>query len=148
MAKDRIAEAKKLRKALQICMSAVELDEEDVEELGSALIDEFDPNEKYKKGMLCSFSGVTYICLKTTKRGPNPDAGPDHWAAFGASTTEPEEPTDPVTDPEEPAGDTYDPEATYNKGDTVVHNGATYTCDKNNVRGIEPGTDDKCWKAV
>lgn len=148
MAKDRIAEAKKLRKALQICMSAVELDEEDVEELGSALIDEFDPNEKYKKGMLRSFSGVTYICLKTTKRGPNPDADPDHWAAFGASTTEPEEPTDPGTEPEEPAGDTYDPEATYNKGDTVVHNGVTYTCDKNNVRGIEPGTDDKCWKAV
>lgn len=148
MAKDRIAEAKKLRKALQICMSAVELDEEDVEELGSALIDEFDPNEKYKKGMLCSSSGVTYICLKTTKRGPNPDADPDHWAAFGASTTEPEEPTDPGTEPEEPAGDTYDPEATYNKGDTVVHNGVTYTCDKNNVRGIEPGTDDKCWKAV
>lgn len=148
MAKDRIAEAKKLRKALQICMSAVELDEEDVEELGSALIDEFDPNEKYKKGMLCSFSGVTYICLKTTKRGTNPDADPDHWAAFGASTTEPEEPTDPGTEPEEPAGDTYDPEATYNKGDTVVHNGVTYTCDKNNVRGIEPGTNDKCWKAV
>ena len=148
MAKDRIAEAKKLRKALQICMSAVELDDEDVAEIGSALIDEFDPDEKYKKGMLRSFSGVTYICLKTTKRGPNPDADPDHWAVFGSSTTEPEEPTGPGSEPEEPAGDTYDPEATYNKGDTVVHNGVTYTCDKNNVKGIEPGTDDKCWKAV
>ena len=148
MANDkRMQAARKLRKALQIALSAVELDQDDIDEIGG-VFDPFDVEAKYKKGMLCSFSGVTYICLKTTKRGPNPDADPDHWAVFGASTTEPEEPTDPGTEPEEPAGDTYDPEATYNKGDTVVHNGATYTCDKNNVRGIEPGTDDKCWKAV
>lgn len=148
MAKDRIAEAKKLRKALQICMSAVELDEEDVAEIGSALIDEFDPGEKYKKGMLCSFSGVTYICMKTTKRGPNPDADTDHWAVFGASTTEPEEPTDPGTEPEEPAGDTYDPEATYNKGDTCTFGGVTYECQKNNVQGVQPDSDTKYWAAV
>lgn len=145
MAKDRIAEAKKLRKALQICMSAVELDEEDVEELGSALIDEFDPNEKYKKGMLCSFSGVTYICLKTTKRGDTPDKDAEHWAVFGASITEPEEPEQGGSEPSVPE---YDPEATYNKGDTCTFGGVTYECQKNNVQGVQPDSDAKRWAAV
>ena len=152
MAKDRISEAKKLRKALQICMSAVELDEEDVEELGSALIDEFDPNEKYKKGMLCSFSGVTYICLKTTKRGETPDKDAEHWAVFGAATTEPEEPEQGGgehggSEPE-PSVPEYDPDATYNKGDRCSLDGTTYECQKNNVRGIAPGSNDKYWAAV
>ena len=136
---ERIQAAKKLRKALQIALSSVQLDEDDVEEIGS-VFDPFDPYAKYKKGEICTYGGKTYICLKTTKRGSTPDKDATHWALFGSAATGP-------TDPEKPSGDTYDPEATYNKGDTCVYGGVTYTCQKNNVVGVTPGTDGKYWTA-
>ena len=136
---ERIQAAKKLRKALQIALSNVQLDEDDVEEIGS-VFDQFDPYAKYKKGEICTYGGKTYVCLKTTKRGSTPDKDATHWALFGSAETGP-------TDPEEPGGDTYDPEATYNKGDTCVHGGVTWTCNKNNVTGVEPGSNGKIWTA-
>lgn len=136
---ERIQAAKKLRKALQIALSNVQLDEDDVDEIGS-VFDQFDPGAKYKKGEICTYGGKTYICLKTTKRGSTPDKDARHWALFGSAATGP-------TDPEEPSGDTYDPEKKYNKGDTCVYGGVTWTCNKNNVVGIQPGTNDKYWIA-
>ena len=136
---ERIQAAKKLRKALQIALSNVQLDEDDVEEIGS-VFDQFDPAAKYKKGEICTYGGKTYICLKTTKRGSTPDKDSTHWALFGGASTGP-------TDPEEPSGDTYDPEKKYNKGDTCVYGGVTYTCQKNNVVGVTPGSDGKIWTA-
>ena len=136
---ERIQAAKKLRKALQIALSAVELEPGDVEEIGS-VFDPFDPYAKYKKGEICTYGGKTYICLKTTKRGSTPDKDAQHWALFGGAETGP-------TDPEGPSGDTYDPEKTYHKGDTCVYGGVTYVCQKNNVVGVTPGTDDKYWIA-
>ena len=136
---ERIQAAKKLRKALQIALSAVELEPGDVEEIGS-VFDPFDPYAKYKKGEICTYAGKTYICLKTTKRGSTPDKDAQHWALFGGAETGP-------TDPEGPSGDTYDPEKTYHKGDTCVYGGVTYVCQKNNVVGVTPGTDDKYWIA-
>ena len=136
---ERIQAAKKLRKALQIALSNVQLDEDDVEEIGS-VFDPFDPYAKYKKGEICTYGGKTYICLKTTKRGSTPDKDAQHWALFGSAETGP-------TDPEGPSGDTYDPEKTYNKGDTCVYDGVTWTCNKNNVTGVTPGTDGKYWVA-
>lgn len=150
MAKDRVTEAKKLRKALQIALSAVELDEEEVAELGG-VFDPFDPDAKYKKGEICTFDGKNYICLKTTKRGETPDKDAEHWAIFGTSATEPEEPDQGGeqggAEPE-PSVPEYDPDATYNKGDRCILDGTTYECQKNNVQGIAPGSDDKRWKAV
>ena len=137
---ERIQAAKKLRKALQIALSSVQLDEDDVEEIGS-VFDPFDPSAKYKKGEICTYGGKTYVCLKTTKRGSTPDKDSTHWALFGGAETGP-------TDPEEPSGDTYDPEATYNKGDTVVYGGVTYECLKNNVTGVQPDSDAKRWQLV
>lgn len=134
---ERINAAKKLRKALQIALSAVELEQEDVADL-AGVFDPFDPEAKYKKGEICTYGGKTYICLKTTKRGSTPDKDTEHWALFGSVATGP-------TDPEEPSGDTYDPEKTYNKGDTCVYGGVTWTCNKNNVTGVEPGSDGKSW---
>ena len=139
MAKDRIQEAKKLRKALQIALSNVQLDEDDVEAIGSVW-DAFDPAAKYKKGEICTYDGKTYVCLKTTKRGSTPDKDATHWALFGGAATGP-------TDPEEPSTDTYDPEKTYHKGDTCVYGGVTYVCQKNNVTGVTPGSDGKTWTA-
>ena len=139
MAKDRIQEAKKLRKALQIALSNVQLDEDDVEAIGSVW-DAFDPAAKYKKGEICTYDGKTYVCLKTTKRGSTPDKDATHWALFGGAATGP-------TDPEEPSTDTYDPEKTYHKGDTCVYGGVTYVCQKNNVTGVTPGSDGKIWTA-
>lgn len=80
---ERIQAAKKLRKALQIALSNVPLDEDDVEEIGS-VFDPFDPAAKYKKGEICTYGGKTYVCLKTTKRGSTPDKDARHWALFGA----------------------------------------------------------------
>ena len=71
---ERIQAAKKLRKALQIALSSVQLDESDVEEIGS-MFDPFDPAAKYKKGEICTYGGKTYVCLKTTKRGGNAGQG-------------------------------------------------------------------------
>ena len=139
MANDRIQEAKKLRKAVQIALSNVTLDADDVADL-QVIFDPFDPEEKYKKGEICTYGGKTYICLKTTKRGSTPDKDATHWALFGRAETGP-------TDPEEPSADTYDPERKYNKGDTCVYGGVTYTCQKNNVVGVTPGTNDKYWIA-
>lgn len=136
---ERIQAAKKLRKALQIALSNVQLDEDDVEEIGS-VFDAFDPDAKYKKGEICTYGGKTYICLKTTKRGSTPDKDATHWALFGGAATGP-------TDPEEPSGDTYDPEKKYNKGDTCVYGGTVYVSQKNNNVGIQPGTNDKYWIA-
>ena len=136
---ERIQAAKKLRKALQIALSAVELEPEDVADL-AGVFDQFDPYAKYQKGGICTYGGKTYVCLKTTKRGSTPDKDATHWAPFGSAATGP-------TDPEEPSGDTYDPEKTYHKGDTCVYGGVTYTCQKNNVVGVTPGTNDKCWIA-
>ena len=136
---ERIQAAKKLRKALQIALSNVQLDEDDVEEIGG-VFDQFDPYAKYKKGEICTYGGKTYICLKTTKRGSTPDKDAQHWALFGGAATGP-------TDPEEPSADTYDPEKTYHKGDTCVYGGVTWTCNKNNVTGVEPGSDGKIWTA-
>ena len=137
---ERIRAAKKLRKALQIALSAVELEPEDVADL-AGVFDPFDPTQKYKKGEICVYGGKTYVCLKTTKRGSTPDKDSAHWALFGGAATGP-------TDPEEPSGDTYDPEATYNKGDTVVYGGVTYECLKNNVTGVQPDSDAKRWQLV
>lgn len=134
---ERINAAKKLRKALQIALSAVELEQEDVADL-AGVFDPFDPAAKYKKGEICTYGGKTYVCLKTTKRGSTPDKDSTHWALFGSAATGP-------TDPEEPSGDTYDPEKTYHKGDTCVYGGVTWTCNKNNVTGVEPGSDGKSW---
>lgn len=139
MAKDRIQEAKKLRKALQIALSNVQLDEDDVEAIGSVW-DAFDPAAKYKKGEICTYDGKTYVCLKTTKRGSTPDKDATHWALFGGAETGP-------TDPEKPSIDTYDHEKTYHKGDTCVYGGVTYVCQKNNVTGVTPGSDGKTWTA-
>ena len=136
---ERIQAAKKLRKALQIALSNVQLDEDDVEEIGS-VFDPFDPYAKYKKGEICTYGGKAYICLKTTKRGSTPDKDAQHWALFGGAATGP-------TEPEGPSGDTYDPEKTYRKGDTCVYGGVTYTCQKNNVVGVTPGSDGKTWTA-
>ena len=139
---ERIQAAKKLRKALQIALSAVELEPEDVADL-AGVFDPFDPTQKYKKGEICTYGGKTYVCLKTTKRGSTPDKDAQHWALFGGAETGPTDPEGPT----EPSGDTYDPEATYNKGDTCVYGGVTYTCQKNNVVGVTPGTDGKYWIA-
>ena len=139
---ERIQAAKKLRKALQIALSAVELEPGDVADL-AGVFDPFDPTQKYKKGEICTYGGKTYVCLKTTKRGSTPDKDATHWALFGSAETGPTDPEGPT----EPSGDTYDPEKTYNKGDTCVHGGVTYTCQKNNVVGVTPGTDDKYWVA-
>ena len=136
---ERIQAAKKLRKALQIALSAVELEPEDVADL-AGVFDPFDPTQKYKKGEICVYGGKAYVCLKTTKRGSTPDKDATHWAPFGSAETGP-------TDPEEPGADTYDPEKTYHKGDTCVHGGVTYVCQKNNVTGVEPGSDGKIWTA-
>ena len=136
---ERIQAAKKLRKALQIALSAVELEPGDVADL-AGVWDDFDPSAKYKKGEVCTYGGKTYVCLKTTKRGSTPDKDAEHWALFGGAATGP-------TDPEEPSGDTYDPEKTYNKGDTCIYGGVTYTCQKNNVVGVTPGSDGKMWTA-
>ena len=136
---ERIQAAKKLRKALQIALSNVQLDEDDVEEIG-IVFDSFDPSAKYKKGEICTYGGKTYICLKTTKRGSTPDKDAEHWALFGGAATDP-------TDPEEPSADTYDPEKTYSKGDTCVYGGVTYVCQKNNVVGVTPGSNGKIWTA-
>ena len=139
MASERtIQAAKKLRKALQIALSAVELDDEDVAELGEAIFDPFDSDMKYKKGEICMSGGKAYICLKTTKQGLDPSADPEHWSVFGDVT----DPGQGGTDSPEPSGD-----ATYNKGDSCVYGGRPYTCLKNNVQGITPGTDDKYWAA-
>ena len=139
---ERIQAAKKLRKALQIALSNVQLDEDDVEEIGS-VFDQFDPAAKYKKGEICTYGGKTYICLKTTKRGRTPDKDAQHWALFGGAATGPTDPEGPT----EPSGDTYDPEKTYHKGDTCVYGGVTYVCQKNNVVGVTPGSDGKVWTA-
>lgn len=136
---ERIQAAKKLRKALQIALSAVELESDDVADL-AGVWDDFDPSAKYKKGEIVEYEGKTYICLKTTKRGSTPDKDARHWALFGGAATGP-------TDPEEPSGDTYDPEKAYHKGDTCVYGGVTYVCNKNNVVGVTPGTNDKYWIA-
>ena len=136
---ERIQAARKLRKALQIALSNVQLDEDDVEEIGG-VFDPFDPAAKYKKGEICTYGGKTYVCLKTVKRGSTPDKDATHWALFGSAETGP-------TDPEKPSGDTYDPEKKYNKGDTCVYGGVTYTCQKNNVVGVTPGSDGKTWAA-
>ena len=136
---ERIQAAKKLRKALQIALSNVQLDEDDVEEI-VGVFDPFDPEAKYKKGEICTYGGKTYVCLKTTKRGSTPDKDARHWALFGGAATGP-------TDPEEPSGDTYDPERTYHKWDTCVDGGVTYTGQKNNVVGVTPGSDGKTWIA-
>ena len=144
---ERIQAAKKLRKALQIALSAVELEPGDVAELGSAIFDPFDPSAKYKKGEICTYNGKSYICLKTVKRGTTPDQDSEHWSEFGTTETEPTDPGTEPEGPEEPTDDTYDPEKTYNKGDTVVYGGVTYVCQKNNVVGVTPGTNDKFWIA-
>ena len=139
---ERIQAAKKLRKALQIALSAVELEPEDVADL-AGVFDPFDPTQKYKKGEICVYGGKAYICLKTTKRGSTPDKDAQHWALFGGAATGPTDPEEPT----EPSGDTYDPEKTYHKGDTCVYGGVTYVCQKNNVVGVTPGSDGKIWTA-
>lgn len=133
---ERIQAAKKLRKALQIALSAVELEPGDVTDL-AGVFDPFDPEAKYKKGEICTYGGKTYVCLKTTKRGSTPDKDATHWALFGGA----------ATGPTDPGSDTYDPEKKYNKGDTCVYGGVTYTCQKNNVIGVTPGSDGKIWIA-
>lgn len=152
----KVQAAKKLRKALQIALSQVDLDGEDVADL-VGVFDPFDPTMKYKKGMIVTVGGVAYICIKTVKSGVSPASDPDHWQLVPGASTDPgdggeggetETPDpDPGTDPdpEEPEVPEYDPETSYNKGDQVTHNGQTWTCQKNNVQGIEPGTDDKYW---
>lgn len=154
MANDKkIQAAKKLRKALQIALSAVELEPDDVAEL-SGVWDSFDPTQKYKKGMIVESNGVAYICLKTVKSGADPATDAEHWARVGSSTGtegggETTEPTDPDAGEgggtETPTVPEYDPEQTYNKGDEVMFGGVKYTCNKNNVTGVEPGSDSKSW---
>lgn len=139
MANDKkIQAAKKLRKALQIALSAVELEPDDVAEL-SGVWDSFDPTQKYKKGMIVESNGVAYICLKTVKSGAAPSTDPTHWARVESSTGTEGGGTETPTVPE------YDPEQTYRKGDEVMFGGVKYTCNKNNVTGVEPGSDSKSW---
>lgn len=123
--------AKKLRRALQVALSVVELDPDDVSEL-DILWDAFDPEQKYKKGMVAMDGGTAYICIKTVKSGTLPSQDPGHWQQVLSGGDQP-------TVPE------YDPDATYHKGDRVSWNGSTWVCQKNNVQGIEPGTNGKCW---
>lgn len=131
---ERIQAAKKLRKALQIALSAVELEPDDVADL-AGVFDDFDPSQKYKKGEIAVDGGVAYVCLKTVKSGARPSTDPDHWAKVDGSATD---------------VPTWDAETAYNKGDRVHYpdaEGTVYVSQKNNNTGIEPGTDDKYWLA-
>ena len=131
---ERIQAAKKLRKALQIALSAVELEPGDVADL-AGVWDDFDPSAKYKKGEVAIDGGVAYVCLKTVKSGAKPSTDPDHWARVDGPTTE---------------VPTWDADTAYNKGDHVRYPGAdgtVYVSQKNNNVGIQPGTNDKYWTA-
>ena len=136
---ERINAAKKLRKALQIALSAVELEPGDVADL-AGVFDPFDPTQKYKKGEIATENGVAYVCTKTVKSGALPSTDPGHWQLVPTGTEEGGEGETP-----EPTIPEYDPEATYNKGDAVSFGGVTWTCNKNNVTGVEPGSDGKSW---
>ena len=94
MAKNRVQEAKKLRKAVQIALSGVSLDADDVADL-QEIFDPFNPEEKYKKGEIATFNGKNYICTKTvkpSKEGKTPDQDAEHWQLLTSAVTEPEQP--------------------------------------------------------
>lgn len=149
MADEKVVQAiRKLRKAVQVALSSVELEPDDLEGLGE-VFDPFDPQEKYKKGEICTHGGRTYICIKTTKRGAAPDADSEHWAPFGddAGETDPEQP-DP--EPEQPDDDypvweqPADSKSGYRKGDRVHYpdeGGPVYESDKNKNTDV-PGESD------
>lgn len=131
---ERIQAAKKLRKALQIALSAVELEPGDVADL-AGVWDDFDPSAKYKKGEVAIDGGVAYVCLKTVKSGAKPSTDPGHWAKVDGPTTE---------------VPTWDAETAYSKGDHVRYpdaGGMVYVSQKNNNIGIQPGTNEKYWIA-
>lgn len=132
---EREEAARKLRRAIQIALSAVELDEDDVTDM-SSIFDEFDPSDKYKKGQVAMSGGSAYRCIKTTKGGDDPAEDHEHWEPVGGSSDTGQQ------------ADEYDPSKTYNKGDECSHNGIRYSCLKNNVTGVEPGTDGRCWAAL
>lgn len=128
-----------MRQAMQLAISSSDLAPEDYAGFAD-LYDAFDPEVKYKRGRMVTYEGGVYRCIKNNAStvGTAPDADPDHWervdvAAGGEGETP--EPTIPE----------YDPEATYNKGDAVSFGGVTWTCNKNNVTGVEPGSDGKIW---
>ena len=130
---ERIQAAKKLRKALQIALSNVQLDEDDVEEIGS-VFDPFDSGAKYKKGRMVTYEGGVYRCIKNNAStiGTTPDVDSEHW-----------ERVDVTADGVEVWG----PEKSYGKGDRVhypTEADPVYVSQKNN-NVVEPGTDEKYW---
>lgn len=120
-----------MRQAMQLVISSSGLAPEDYAGFAD-LYDAFDPEVKYKKGRMVTYGGGVYRCIKNNAStvGTAPDADPDHWERVDVA-----------------AGgvEVWDPEKTYHKGDTCVYGGVTYVCQKNNVVGVTPGTNDKYW---
>lgn len=138
MANDRVKYAKALRKAIQLGLSAVELDEEDIAEI-SPLIDQWEPGAKYKKDMTVMDGSDVYSCIKNVNKSDvRPAEDVDHWVKVGGSSEQ--EPEEPDT-PEEPESDGIpvwekpaDSKSGYRKGDRVHYpdaSGPVYTSDAN-----------------
>lgn len=122
-----------MREAMQLAISAADLAPEDYAGFAD-LYDPFDPEVKYKKGRMVTYDGGVYRCIKNNAStiGTTPDVDSEHWERIDVTA-------DGV--------EVWDPEKTYHKGDTCVHGGVTYVCQKNNVVGVTPGTNDKYWIA-
>lgn len=142
MANDRVQAAKKLRKAIQIALSNVDLDEDDITEIGSVIFDEYDDSEKYKKGMIVVSDGVTYTCLKTTKNNGKPANDTKHWAKFNGSSSG--ETGGDAEDDGIPVWSQPKDDKTYRKGSKVHYpdaSGPVYVSHVNKNTS-EPGTND------
>ena len=127
--------AKALRRAIQLGLTGVELDADDLAGL-MPLIDPWEPGGKYKRGQYVTDEGKTWTCIKNVnKSDARPSADAEHWAEAAVS------------------GDgvpVWTPEAVYSKGDRVHHpgeDGPVYVSQKNNCQNVEPGSDEKYWVA-
>ena len=91
--------------------------------------------ELVKKGELRAVGDDTYRCLKThgTEKGLEPAANPTLWALVT-----------PVAEGEAAA---WDSERTYQKGETAVFGGVTYTA-LDTTRNNQPDKSAKFWAAV
>lgn len=134
--KSRIEVLKALRKAVQLAMSAMELDADDIAGI-SSMVDPWQSGAKYKKGMLASENSAVYRCTANVNKSaipPSEDA--DHWQRADLAG-------DGVEVWTAPTGKGYQ------KGDRVHYpdsEGAIYVSQKNN-NTVEPGTDEKYWMA-